>query len=181
MADRYLVIPKVWRSELALLGAFVLLSVAAIMLSDKFPGSIIRGDLFSFGPNRIILSLPLFWLVPLCTLLLAVQRIYNVRYTMDGSGIQTKVGILALNQTITRIRFEDVRSVETHQSLLERMLDIGSVGVGTAAEAGIEIEMLGIAAPYAVQQLVQKEREKRLKLARKAGYTLEQVGRAAVG
>lgn len=179
MAGRYVVIRKVWRSELALLAAFVLLSIASVMLSKEFPASIIRGELLQLGSSHLVLDLPLLWLLPVSALGLAIQRIYNVRYTMDANGIQTKVGIISLKQTITRIRFEDVRSVETHQSLLERLLDIGSVGVGTAAEAGIEVEMFGIAAPYAVQQLVQKERERRLKLARKADLREEERQREA--
>lgn len=181
MAKRYVVIPKVWRSELGMLFAFVVLSVGSVMLSERFPASILEGQLLEFGSARLVLHLPLFWLLPAMALGFAIQRIYNVRYTMDSNGIQTKVGIISLKQTITRIRFEDVRSVETHQSLLERLLDIGGIGVGTAAEAGIEVEMLGIAAPYAVQQLVQTEREKRLKLARRADFLKSEERREATG
>jgi uncharacterized membrane protein YdbT with pleckstrin-like domain len=162
-----LVIPKVWRSELKLILVFFIACVLCIVLSRQFPGSVMTGSLISWGSWKLMLSLPLYWLIPAITLMMAVIRIYDVRYIVDGSGIETRVGILSVHQRVTRIRFEDIRSAETEQSITERMLDIGDVFIGTAAQAGIEIALEGIASPESVQDMIHKERDRRQKLLQK--------------
>lgn len=157
-----IVIPKVWRSELLRLILFVVLSAASVIASHKLPGSIISGHLFTIGQMRFELSLPLFWLLPLMALGSAFFRIYNVRYSVDSRGIESRIGILALNQVITRIRFEDIRSIETGQTLIERLLDIGMVEMGTAASGGMEMVFEGVNAPREVQRLIQNERDARM-------------------
>jgi uncharacterized membrane protein YdbT with pleckstrin-like domain len=164
-----LVIPKVWRSELKLILVFFIACVLSIILSRHFPGSVITGEVISIGSTKLVLSLPLYWLIPAITLMSAVVRIYDVKYVVDGSGIETRIGILSLHQRVTRIRFEDIRSAETEQSISERMLDIGDVFIGTAAQAGIEIAMEGIASPEEVQDMIHRERDRRQKLSQKAG------------
>jgi len=54
--------------------------------------------------------------------------------------------------------------VEPKQTLLERMLGIGSVGVGSAMSSEVEIEMIGVPNPRGIQLLIGKERDKRLML-----------------
>jgi uncharacterized membrane protein YdbT with pleckstrin-like domain len=157
------VIPKTWRSESTLICVFVVLAVTSIYLSYELPGSILSGKLVAFGTFSIDLHLPLFWLFPLFTLLLAIFRIYNVRYLVDDKGIETRVGVLWTQQHIVRVRYEDVLSIETHQTLLERFLSIGVVEVATAATGGVEIVMEGIGAPFEIQEMIQAERDARQK------------------
>jgi uncharacterized membrane protein YdbT with pleckstrin-like domain len=154
-----IVIPKAWRSEITLLCVFIILTITSIYLSYELPGSIISGELFSIGGYALELRFPLFWLFPFGTLFLAVFRIYNVRYTVDERGIETRVGVLWTHQNIVRIRYEDILSIETTQSLLDRFLCIGNVWVGTAATGGTEIVMQGIGAPFEVQEMIQGERD----------------------
>ncbi len=169
------VIPKVWRSEVVRLTLFVVTCVACVVLSQRFPGSVMSGPLFSLGEHSFFLNLPLFWLVPAVVLLNVIMRIYNVRYSIDSNGLQTRVGILSFNQVITRIRFEDIRSIETEQTIIERILDIGIVEMGTAATAGLEMIFEGVAAPRTVQEMIQREREARIRLAQQDERMADQV------
>lgn len=157
-----IVIPKVWRSEIKLIVGFVILGIASIILTQHFPESIISGRLFSVGSAHVELSIPLFWFMPLAALLLGVLRIYDVRYVIDSRGLEARVGILGLNQRITRVRYNDIRSAETEQTIIERMLNVGDVEVGTAATADIEIIFQGVAAPQELQSLIQRERDRSL-------------------
>jgi uncharacterized membrane protein YdbT with pleckstrin-like domain len=63
------------------------------------------------------------------------------------------------------LRYEDIRGVEIKQSLLDRILIIGDVVIGSAAAAQDEGEILlrRISNPQAVQLLLQKaiDRKKR--------------------
>jgi uncharacterized membrane protein YdbT with pleckstrin-like domain len=155
------VIPKTWRSEVGRSTIFLFLCGLSIILSRQFPGSVINGKLFTIGPSTFFLSLPLYGLMPLTWLGDVTYRIYNVRYAVDGRGIEGRVGILSLKQSITRLRFEDIRSIEVDQSLLDRILNVGDLQIGTAATSGVEMVLSGIAAPYEVQDMMQKERDGR--------------------
>jgi uncharacterized membrane protein YdbT with pleckstrin-like domain len=162
-------IPRVWRSEI---GGLVFLAVAALVaigLTKQFPGSILVGELFSLGFSVVYLKLPLFFLIPAICWINLLFRIYNVRYSADTRGIQAVVGILSLNQRIIRVRYEDVRSIETDQTVIERLLDVGDVEIGTAGTAGVELTLAGIGAPKEVQEMIQAERDKRQRLGQRGG------------
>ena len=160
--DKEVVIARVWRSELVRLALFVALSAGCVVLSRMFPSTIISGKLFSAGDSTYILRLPLLWFIPMWPLMSAIFNIYNVRYSMDSRGIESRVGIISMNQSITRIRFEDIRSIETEQTLVERFLDIGLLEMGTAATDGFEMAFSGIASPKKVQETIQRERDARI-------------------
>ncbi|MCB0311197.1 MAG: PH domain-containing protein [Bdellovibrionales bacterium] len=163
-----IIIPRVWRAELQSVVTFFVCCALAIFLSVRFPGSVIPGKLFSIGSYSVNLTLPLWSFLPLFPLFNSIYRIYNVRYIVDSRGIEARTGILALRQRITRVRYEDIRSVETEQTLLDRMLDIGQVEIGTAATGSIEILFMGVGAPAEVQDMIQRERDRRHKIARQA-------------
>lgn len=161
-------ISKTWRSEIKSVIAFFFLGALSIWLSHEYPGSVVAGKLFSIGSTTLMLSLPLFWFLPMFALGRALVRIYNVHYVIDQRGIEAHVGILAMNQRITRVRFEDIRSVETDQTIVERALDIGNVEIGTAATSGVEVVFEGVAAPYELQDMILRERDNRQRAARRA-------------
>jgi len=97
-----------------------------------------------------------------------VFKIYNVRYTVDAWGCHCKTGILSLRTRSTSVRYEDIRSIETDSSLLERIFDVGSVLISTASTAAVEVPFEGVAAPAEVRDMLQRERETRQRLAKAA-------------
>ena len=164
------VIPKVWRSELKLLSAFVFFSIVSVVVANKFSRYILLfpdAPLFNIGGVEVRATLPLVWFVPFISLCIAAFRIYDVRYSMDASGIEAREGILSLRQSITRVRYEDIRSVQTEHSLLDRLLDTGQVEISTAASGTTEVTLKGIAAPDEVRKIIELERDARQKAARK--------------
>lgn len=158
-------IPRTWRSQLKVALLFLVSCPVTIYLSQLFPKTVIIGPLISLFGMEIVLYLPLLWFIPAGILLTGIINIYDVRYVVDTRGIETKVGILGLNQRIVRVRYEDIRSVEVMQTLWDRFLDIGTVQVGTAATGGVEVEFSGVAAPHEIQRMIQSERDKRQRLA----------------
>ncbi|MCB0339394.1 MAG: PH domain-containing protein, partial [Bdellovibrionales bacterium] len=133
MSSGAVMITRAWRSQLGRCIAFFGLSVVAVVLSSYFPGSVIKGELFTLFGWRISLSLPLFTLVPLYALMRLAWPIYDAVFMIDKRGIEMKTGILSLNQRIVRVRYEDIRSIELDQTLMERALNVGTVGIGSAA------------------------------------------------
>lgn len=160
MEKSQIVVPKVWRSEYHLIVIFLLLGIASLFLTRYFPGSIVAGRVINFAGWRIDLALPLFWFLPLLSLVMGVWRIYDVRYVVDSRGLESRVGILGLNQRITRVRYNDIRSAETEQTIVGRFLNVGDVEVGTAATSQIEIIFRGVSAPQELQNMIQRERDR---------------------
>jgi membrane protein YdbS with pleckstrin-like domain len=176
MAKRRVHIYRVWRSELSTISFFFLTIIASCSLTKVFPASKITGELISFGSTTVLLTLPLFWLVPFFTVLIAIFKIYNYRYAVDTDGIETVDGILSFNLKVVRVRYEDIRIVETDQTLMERFLLIGLVRIGTAATGHMEVSMEGINNPRRIHDFIQHERDKRLKR-----ITLDSGGSAGQG
>lgn len=176
MAKRRVHIYRVWRSELSTLAFFFVTIFASSALTKAFPASRITGELVSYGSKTILLTLPIFWLVPFFTVLIAIFKIYNYRYAVDPDGIETVDGILSFNLKVVRVRYEDIRVVETDQALLERFLGIGMVRIGTAATGHMEVCMIGINNPRRIHDFIQLERDKRLKR-----ITLDKGGSAGSG
>ena len=168
MRSDELVIPKTWRSELARLILFFVFSILCVVLSKMYPGTVITGRLITIGDTTVLLSLPLLWFAPALVLGSAIMRIYNVRYSIDERGIEARVGVISFNQNITRIRFEDIRSIETDQNLVQRLLNIGMVEMGTAATGAMELVFDGVASPTAIQEMIQSERDARIRKARES-------------
>ncbi len=149
-----MIINKTWRSELLLVALFLLTSIAAVQLSHALPWSVIKGDIWREQHTQIFLHLPLFWLLPAFFLGLACVRIYDVKFTLAENSLEALYGIVSLKRKVVRLRYDDIRSVEVIQSLLERALNIGIVEISTSASGGIEIIMEGVSHPHFIQELL---------------------------
>lgn len=156
-----IVIPRVWRAEWGTLVALILTSIAAFLVSETALRGTLSNILLSRGLSTVTEFLGLVWSIPIGLFLRGAYRIYNVRYSVDARAIEMRRGILSFRQNITRIRFEDIRSIEARQTVFEQMLGIGNIAIGTAANSGLEIGFEGIANPREVQQVIQQERELR--------------------
>jgi len=167
-------IMKTWRSEIVTVLIFIIMAVIAIVLSELFPWSIIEGELFKVGGTSYRMTLPLFWFMPLITIGSAIFRIYNVRYTITERGIEFEKGIIELRIKLIRVWFEDIRTVQKNQTILERILNIGSIHIGTAATGTLEITLKGLAAPDEVLEMIQRERDNREKIAQKTSNIPQQ-------
>lgn len=164
MKKSKLTIPKVWRSELTVLCGYLIACGLSIFLSRRYPQFLITGTAIELGSMKVTLSLPLFWLMPLFVLFIGILRIYDVKYIIDSRGLEARVGILRLNQRIIRVLYNDIRSAETEQSVIGRVLNVGDVEIGTAATAEVEVVFRGVAAPQELQQIIQRERDRSLQI-----------------
>lgn len=176
MLQGQLIIRRAWRSQLKRLAIYVVLAIACIVLSRQFPRTIVDGPLFTIGSHQLFLSLPLLSFLPLAALMSLIWPIYDGYFKIDNRGVELKTGVLSINQKIVRVRYEDIRSIEVAQSILDRVLDVGTIGVASAATEGIEIAYNGVAAPREIQDLMQSERDRRLRLADKQVFNEVAVG-----
>jgi uncharacterized membrane protein YdbT with pleckstrin-like domain len=80
----------------------------------------------------------------------------GTRLTLTDSRITLKRGILARN--ITEVYHSDVRNVQLNQTFLQRVFDVGSVGISSAGQAGMEIYVEGVPDPDGVKSIIDQYR-----------------------
>lgn len=134
-----------------------------IYFSNMFPITVVKGSLFPFfGDNYVYLSLPVLILIPGLFLGKILINIYDCKYIFDETGVEAQIGLVSFNLRQPRLRWEDIRGSEPQQTIFERMLNIGSVIVGSGATQDVEITLKGVADPKGLQAIIQLERSKRI-------------------
>lgn len=151
-----------WRSQFLNLIGFFITSIGAVWVSQELAKYVvITGELFSTSSTQYVLNLPILALVPGFFLVKVLINIYDAKYIIDDAGIEAQIGKMSLNFSQPRIRWEDIRGVKPEQTIWERILDIGTVSVGSAMTQETEIVMKGVASPRSIQLLIEHERAKR--------------------
>jgi uncharacterized membrane protein YdbT with pleckstrin-like domain len=65
-----------------------------------------------------------------------------------------------LSKSITEVWHQDIRNVQLNQSLLQRILDVGKIGISSAGQSGLEISVSGIPNPDKIKQLIDQHRRR---------------------
>lgn len=111
----------------------------------------------------VIRHLSTRWLsvIPVLILVEILRRYHDHLYIFDNRRITHKSGRLSLAYSIPVIKYIDIRGIKVQQDILGRILDYGSVSLGTAAQEGDEMFIVGILAPNELADLVDQLRTRR--------------------
>ena len=58
-----------------------------------------------------------------------------------------------------RIAFQDVRGVEVDRSLYQRIVNVGDMHIGSAMQAGVEVQFLGVRNPSRYRDIILSRRK----------------------
>ena len=86
------------------------------------------------------------------TFLIGLVRRLATTYTISSHRLTISLGLLSKEQHETRI--DRVQNVNTSQSLLERMLGIGTVDFDTAGSAGFDFAFRGVTEPQSIVRTI---------------------------
>lgn len=78
-------------------------------------------------------------------------------YVATNTRIVAKTGWLNTRQI--EVRIDDIRGISVKRTLMQRILGIGDVAVGTSATEGVEIVMRGVVNPEEFVRNVNKQRQ----------------------
>ncbi len=136
-----------WRSILgfyvkALLG--VVLAGAAVAIATRVADEEV---------NTGLVTLVVVVLLGLVLVAGYIKRLFTT-YTISNHRLHIRRGIVARAEQQTQIN--RVQNVNTHQSVLQRMLMIGDVNFDTAAGDDYDFEFAGVASPAAVVEAVHR-------------------------
>jgi len=92
-----------------------------------------------------ILILLYWWLQTLGTTLIITDQRSTLR-----KGI--------LSKYTNDVRHSSVRNVQISQSFLQRMFGVGKIGISSAGQSGLEIEVAGVPNPEKVKRLIDDNR-----------------------
>jgi len=136
---------------------FLILVVGAIISSVAFPDTVQKVNL------GIEISLSLAALFPLVFGSVLLHRLYNSRYTIAPESVRATHGILSFVREDSEIQVADIRGIEVHRNLYGRVLNVGSLEIGTAAHHGREIVIKHVYDPSHIRDLILDRKNKVLK------------------
>lgn len=73
-------------------------------------------------------------------------------YRVTSKRVSVRSGIIG--RMTSEVEVLDIRNVEMRQSIVDRLLGIGNVGISSAGTGGIEVVFAGVANPTALRRLV---------------------------
>jgi membrane protein YdbS with pleckstrin-like domain len=75
-------------------------------------------------------------------------------FTITNKRTILRRGIIA--RSTTEVRHDDVRNLQVHQGILQRILDVGAVAISSAGQDELEIYVRDIADPDGIAELIRK-------------------------
>ncbi len=86
-------------------------------------------------------------------LLKIVWAYYSDRLNVTADGIDRHKGILS--RTTTSLRFSDIRSITTSQSVFQRLLGVGMLEFSSAGSDGVDIRFDNLLKPFIIKERIQ--------------------------
>lgn len=84
-------------------------------------------------------------------------QVKGTKLTVTNEQSTLRKGILSKNTN--DVFHRNVRNIQIRQTFMQRMFDVGWVGISSAGQAGLEIEINGLPHPEKVKQIIDDHRE----------------------
>jgi uncharacterized membrane protein YdbT with pleckstrin-like domain len=136
-----------WRSILS----FYVRGLIITIIGGAIAGGITRATGNSVDVLVVVLVVLVLFVI---TLIWGFVTRVATRYTITNRRLTIERGILSREQHQTRL--ERVQNVNTNQTLLERMLRVGTVDFDTAAESGYDFKFRGVSNPREIVRTIDR-------------------------
>ena len=80
----------------------------------------------------------------------------GTKLTVTSDRTRLRKGILS--KSITEVWHKDIRNVQLNQTFFQRIFDVGTIGISSAGQSGVEISVAGIPDPDGVKELIDQHR-----------------------
>jgi len=117
--------------------------------------------MFRNHPFKFTLCLLLIAAFGLGLVILICWRIKCLGTTLVVTDQKTTLRTGILSKNISEVFHSDVRSIQINQSLMQRICGVGSIGISSAGQAGVEIAVDGIPDPNSVREIIDEHRKPR--------------------
>ena len=83
-----------------------------------------------------------------------IYRRYSWAYSIDNETIESREGLIA--RKVRSVRIRDLRNINVNQTLMQRILRVGSVEFSSSAGSDVEVAFFGVSHPMQVKALAQR-------------------------
>ncbi|NMC20383.1 MAG: PH domain-containing protein [Thermogutta sp.] len=108
---------------------------------------------FGLGSVEILL----FIIIPLLTIIILILDRNSRVYTVTTTRVMSESGIIS--RRVSEVGTRDIRFIDLKQGVLQRLLGLGSVSIGSAGHAGVEVEFAGISNPQGVRDIIRRVKD----------------------
>ncbi len=115
--------------------------------------------MFRNHPAYFVLCVLLIAAFGLGLVLLLVWWIQVLGTTLTVTNEQTTLRKGILSKYTNDVFHSNVRNIQVRQSFLQRLFNVGWVGISSAGQSGLEIEINGIRDPEKVKEIIDDHRE----------------------
>lgn len=84
----------------------------------------------------------------------------SVSTTLTVTNLRTTLWKGLLSRNITEVWHQDVRNVQIHQTFWQRIFGVGELGISSAAQSEIEIDVKGVPHPDKIKDLIDEHRKR---------------------
>jgi hypothetical protein len=114
-------------------------------------------SMFRSNPLGFVLVLVLcVVLIGLVILLFWWLKTLGTKLTVTNKRSILRKGVLS--KSTTEVLHQDVRNIQINQTFFQRICGVGSIGISSAGQAGIEIQAQGMPTPDKIKQIIDKYR-----------------------
>jgi uncharacterized membrane protein YdbT with pleckstrin-like domain len=85
-------------------------------------------------------------------------RCKGTTLTVTSDRTRLRKGILS--KSVTEVWHQDVRNVQLNQTFFQRIFSVGTLGISSAGQSGLEISVSGIPEPDRVKALIDQHRRR---------------------
>jgi len=105
-----------------------------------------------FGARALLGSI--FGLIPI---LFAILDRNTKTFTLTTKRVATRAGIISRHTH--EVSIKDVRNLNVKQGIIERLFSLGTIEIGSAGTAGIEIKFAGIKNPTTIRDKIRNQKD----------------------
>lgn len=116
-------------------------------------------SMFRNHPVAFVLT-AILCLVGVGLIIFAVWLVRCKATTLTVTHDRTRLRRGLLSKSITEVWHQDIRNVQLDQTFFQRLFDVGSIGISSAGQGGLEIQVSGIPQPDTVKELIDRHRKR---------------------
>ncbi len=116
-------------------------------------------SMFRNHPIYFVLCVLLIAAFGLGLILLLIWWVQSLGTTLTVTNEQTTLRKGILSKNTNDVFHSNVRNIQVRQSPLQRLLNVGWLGISSAGQSGLEIEVNGIFDPERVKEIIDEYRK----------------------
>ena len=149
-----------WLSVFPSIIVFLVLAFGCIALSQQFPITVYSFDILVFE-WPLTVSVPSLTIFVALALVRVVHLMYDTYGELRAHHIFMSQGILSFDKEDMEIAYEDLLGVHVKQDLIERILGVGNIIIGTAMTDRPEVTIPGLYRPKRYAKAISRRIENR--------------------